>query len=29
MEINKNDLELDKEKGLMDVWSEMELIVRC
>lgn len=29
VEINKKDLELDKEKGLMDVWSEMELIVRC
>ena len=29
VEINKKDLELDKEKGLMDVWSEMELIGRC
>ena len=29
VEINKKELELDKEKGLMDVWSEMELIVRC
>ena len=29
VEINKKDLELDKEKGLMDVWSEMELISRC
>ena len=29
VEINKKDLELDKEKGLMDVWSEMEVIGRC